>query len=225
MSDSESESMDVLKEAREILKHSKILKKVMKKICFAEDVELQCWDVKNAEWRTVDKGIRRSYLDDDKKFDAMVPKDFDSTCYRIRFARCEPLMDLEEHFEDENNIPDTVFIVVKLFADKAKIKWQFSMTSRDLGYEETVVLSQMHAVTTGVWLERHDVFPTVAQFEQGVNKCILKLGLTKWLNKVEDIEEDEDDEEEEVEVQKQKHSRSRSRSRSGKKARIDLTLS
>ena len=188
---------DVLKEARNMLANSDLIKKLASHICYLEEIEVQCMTKTEQQWETVDKGKRQDY--ENKEFDALKKENFVKRRYRFLLAGCGPLGDVEHLFKEEST-PDKVLVYVKLFADKAEIKVQFVMSSRDVGYEETPVLSCMHAVTTGTWLEDHNVFPKVPQFETGLEKCLKMMGLQSWMHHA-----DEEDESEATNVCSTKH--------------------
>ncbi len=183
------EMKDVLKKARHMLVKSPLLKTLASHICFFHEVEVQCFHKLECCWQTVNKGKRTTKYET-KKMDAMKSIDFKKDRYRFSLNASAPLANFQEE-----SAPDTVYVIVKLFADKAEIKVQLSMSSRDLGYEETPVLSCMNAVTTGTWLEDHNVFPTVGQFEEGLQKSLTRLGLSEWMKKNDEASESEDCEE------------------------------
>lgn len=187
MSDSEDEVVDVLNEARSMLKNSTLLHAIASHICFENDVEVQCLEKKSQLWETIDRGERHSW----DKFDSLKPENFDSKSYRFSMDAGSPFPYM--HLFEEEKEPNKVFVTVTMFADHAQVELLFTMSSRDVGYEETPVTSAMNSITTGEWLARHNVPPTVAQFEICLEKCLQVLGFMDW-KKHKDEDNDEQSE-------------------------------
>lgn len=199
MSDSEEEKcVDMAKEARTMWKNSKVLRNMASHVCSPSGVEVQCRETREGEWVTVPED------------GTLVQKEsLDKKCYRITAQGRGPLRHIA-HLFDEPRIADQVNVIVKLFADQAEIKVQFVMTSRDVGYEESPVFSCMKAIETGTWLSKHNVFPTVEQFNDALGCCLVRLGLDKWREEkkwaqdVAEEGEEADQEENEKQVKKEK---------------------
>lgn len=153
-------------------------------ICHLRDVHIQCLDAKREDWTDIDVAQR---LADPLPFqqqmyttyDAMTPKQFIRDRYRFFFDGCGTI---DETAADHQDMADKVAVYVKLAADRAEIKVEFIMSSRDVGFEEGAMKSHMQSVITGKWLECHHQYPTAAQFDEVVSACLKALCVPEWLN-------------------------------------------
>jgi len=186
--------MTSLEHGRSMLRNSKLLRNIGSHICFSEEILLECLskhsteEWKAEEWKEVDVRKRKSYLEwRNKEYESAKGEDFMKHTYQFVLSGSTPIDKLPM-------AADCVIIRVDLFADLARVTMECVQTSRDVGYERIVVASYMNAVTTGEWLKKHKVYPSVAQFEKALLGCLVKFNVPQWQywNENEGSEEDEE---------------------------------
>ena len=173
----------MLQAARRMARESQVLRNIASHVCPLSEIQIQCLNAKTHEWTDVDVAQRkkdaRYEAEKYKKYDAIKPEQFVPDRYRFFLDSCGGT--LEETAKEHKDMADKVAVYVKLVADRAEIKVEFLMSSRDVGYELCAMKSHMQSIITGEWLEKHHQYPTACQFDQVVGVCLTALDVCAWL--------------------------------------------
>lgn len=190
-SDNSEPKMTVEEAIRNIYENSRLLDAVASHICSIGDMKAELFHLGESEWVDWASVPAKNWMTVPVKNQKAKPN-FAKNRFQFSLNAGSPMSDdICNVCLEPEQAPNLLDIGVHLCANLAEISITLGLTSRDVGFEKCPVLSAMCTVQTGIWDEKHDVFPTVEQFEKGVRFCLQRLNLEHLCKPVKEEEEEE----------------------------------